>query len=427
MIKKALSLAVCEQGLLSIFNMAVGLLLVRAMTREEFGVYAVVFALCLTLTTAQGSLVGVLNVLRPLVQSAEDERQLMTACSTAWAFLVTAAMLGTAIGMALIWRERPLLAATSALYVGGTLLREYVRTYLFSGLQIGKVIVGNVIYIAFSAAALGLTSGGMGITLDTDWVFTSLGLAAALSSVPALAACPADFRISLNSETRNGIARMWKKYSRWTVLGAVLSEIQERAYVFVVAGVFGTAAVGTLQAGVLLFRPVSMLFVGWRRIASTYFARLYRSRDLNAAHQFAHRSAVASVAINASLLVAIWIAWPFIDVHVFRGSYPGIETVVTLWGLQSATACLRDIYSTELTGFAKFRKSSISGIVGVLVLLLCLPVSLVTDNYRMIILANVPAYLCQLGTIIVMLRAASVSAGSPLSCETGRVVAMGQG
>jgi O-antigen/teichoic acid export membrane protein len=292
-IKKALSLSVLEQGLLSAPNMVVGSLLIRSMTPEEFNTYSVVLAVCLALLSAQGALVGVLSVLRPAVQ------------------------------------------------------RNFVQ--------------------------------------------------------------------------------IWRQHSRWMVFGAVLNEILARAYVFVVAGAFGTAAVGTLQVAEILFRPLVPVMLGWRRVAQFHFARLYGRGDLQAAHKIAHVSAAASVVLNVCLMIGIWVAWSPIATRIFHGSYPGIETVVPLWGLVTATGCLRDIYSCELIGFAKFRELSLSGIAGALVFFFYLPVSIVAEDYQTIILANVPAHLCQLGIIIIiLLRIVTFSAARPRPDAQGRAVAVGQ-
>ena len=426
-IKKALSLSLFEQGILSAFNLVLGLLLIRSMAPEEFGVYSVVVAACLTLVSAQGALVGVLAVLRPAVQSHAEESTLLATCSTANACLSGISMLVTAIGMALVWHNEPLLAVASALYVGGVLLREYVRIYLFSALQIGQVIIGDVIYIAISAVGLYLTLAWRG-NPDTVSVCVILGLASALSSGPALAIHAAAFRLQFDSATRDDLIRIWHKYSRWMVLGAVVGEIQQRAYVFVVAAAFGPVAVGTLQAAAILFRPVILLMLGWGRVACPAFARLYGSGDLQAAHKFARVSAAASVVLNVCFLGAIWAAWSPIEAHIFRGSYQGIETVVALWGLATVIWSLRGIYSAELQGFARFRELGIANFVGTLVSLVCLLVTVYIGTYQMTIIANIPAYFCELAIIAVILRRVSGrKARSGPSDATGPAVAVGRG
>src|SRR5262245_48978346 len=149
---KSLLLSLVDQFLITTFSFGLNLYLLRAWNPDHFGTYSIVIALSLIGIGVQSALVGTqLTVLRPLARAVGTEAKLLCSLWTANCILITvAAMLTYAVVSYLGNSEFPSLPASAMLYVGCLLLREYVRTFLFSEFRV-RSVVGTDLIFAFMA------------------------------------------------------------------------------------------------------------------------------------------------------------------------------------------------------------------------------------------------------------------------------------
>ena len=140
------------------------------------------------------------------------------------------------------------------------------------------------------------------------------------------------------------------------LVGIITTEIQVRAVFFLLGAWYGLAAVGVVQAGLLLFRPVGVLWTAWSRVTRPAFSRAYARGDNTAAARLSHMSAAAFSAGTLMLLAAIWLNWPAIDRYIFAHRYPNIDQAVAFWGLVTMAGFVRGTYSVRMQGQARFRE-----------------------------------------------------------------------
>src|SRR5262249_35010137 len=136
---KPLILSLLDQFLVTALGFCLNLYLLRIWSPDQFGTYAIVIALGLIGLGVQSALVGSqLTVLRPLAKATGEEAGLLSSLWTANCLLVAIAGMLTFAG---VWYfgegEYPMLSVSAALYVGCMLLREYLRTFLFSEFRVG--------------------------------------------------------------------------------------------------------------------------------------------------------------------------------------------------------------------------------------------------------------------------------------------------
>ena len=169
---------------------------------------------------------------------------------------------------------------------------------------------------------------------------------------------------------------------------------------FLLGAWYGLATVGVVQAGMILFRPIGVLWFAWSRVMRPVFARAYAEGDDAAAARLSHLSAAAFLVGTLILLAALWLTWPLIDHYVFSHRYPGVGQAVTFWGLVMIVSFVRGTYSVRLQGQARFRElSHLSLIAAFLTVGL---VVVIAHFFGAIdtILANVAGELFMLGAIL---------------------------
>ncbi len=363
--RKQLTASMIDQGLLSAAGFALNLLLIRSWDAAQFGAYAVIVAVSLIAYSVQNALIGSqLQSLRPRAIDSDDEHELVVTLWSANFVLMIAVACLTWAGMAAIWQNHPpLLPLASALFAGGNRLREYVRSFLFSELDVRTPLMVDASYVLLTAAgllALWLWQGA----LELSFVCLLMAIASVAVCVPVLLSRIDLFSLRLTNSARRRYSRIWRGQSRWALLGAGCSEVIGRAHVFVVGAWYGTAAVGVLQAGEMLFRPLGLVAQAWERIAQPRFARLSAAGNWPAVRTLGRVSAWSMAGISILYITALWLGWPLLEREVFRGAYENIFFVKVLWGITATIAVIAHVYGVMLQGLARFRDLSVTSVAG---------------------------------------------------------------
>jgi O-antigen/teichoic acid export membrane protein len=423
--RTSLVFSIADQAMLSAFNFGLAILLIRMWAPEVFGIYAVVLALTFMAMSGLSAIVGSqLAVLRPAARRDGYEDELLAALWLAGVLMIAAVVVLSGLGLGLIWSELgPTLAAGAACFVGGTLLREYVRIYHFSALRVAPVFFADALYVGMGVLCVAGLYAKNG-SLDVASLVWLLGAASALAALPTLLLHAAQFRLRWNRDVRSRFAGIWRMHSRWALLGAFTTEIHYRFHVFILAGVFGTAAAGTVQAGALIFRPMDLMMMAWARIAQPTFARAFAEGRMSAAGRLAHLSALGITAAAALFLAVVWAAWPVLEAHVFRDAYADMATVVALWAAAMLVRLVCDVYSIEMQGLAKFRELTLASIAGASVALITLAGVVAVGNYQWTILAVVLGHVADLAVVLWIRRRAlrgeaAIFASEPAGAPAG--------
>jgi O-antigen/teichoic acid export membrane protein len=402
--KSPLALAVIDQAVLSAFSLGLNIFLIRLWLPEAFGFFVMVFSLSLIGSSIQGALIGTqLAVLRPQALERSEEPQLLTSLWTANCLLTAATVLVSSAAVAFLWRQQmPILALATGLFVGGMLVREYVRSLLFSEPCPATVLITDLIFIAVSMIALALVWRCRDALGVAETLIAMAG-ASAVSCLPAVSARREQFSFRINRQVGAQCARVWGGQARWALLGAMTYEVMSRAHVFVVGSWFGAASLGILQAGEMLFRPLVLLIQAWERIAKPMFARLAAGKDIAAARALTFHSLIGAFAAAALFFVVLYLCWPLLNSHLFRRSYDSIELVAALWALAAVTKLVTQVYGTELQGFARFGELSAIGVIAALASLVLLLATVLIGTFEWSILAVIGGNLVALGLIRLIL------------------------
>jgi O-antigen/teichoic acid export membrane protein len=395
------AIAMLDQALLSVFSFALQMLLIRIWSPDQYGVFALFANALLTLSSVHSGLFTTqYAVLVPQARD-QDERRLLRTTIFSWNVLFCA---GAALTVSLIIQS---VAADltahkliiGALYFGASLLREYTRVVMISE---GRGATALWTDLAGLLAALLMIALFFRFLAHPDiWqILASLAIGSATSVAIEIAIHGSLYPLSFAPEVRSRYVDIFRRHVTWILVGIATTEVQLRALLFLLGAWYGLATVGVVQAGMILFRPIGVLWFAWSRVMRPVFARAYAQGDNAAAARLSHLSAAAFLIGTLVLLAALWLSWPLIDRYIFAHRYPGVGEAVTFWGLVMLVSFVRGTYSVRLQGQARFRELSHLSLMAALLTVALVVVIAHFFGAIDTILANVAGELFMLGSIL---------------------------
>lgn len=397
-----LAWSIIDQAALSAFSLGLNLILMRTWGPALFGIFAIILAITMVGYSVQQALIGSqLAVLRPQALDPSDEKTLLASFWMANWFLTALLMATTYTVLALAWHDDfPTLAISGALFVGCALLREYARCLLFSELRVGEVLVTDLVFVGAAIVGLSLVWAG---TVDLAQILLVVAGANLIAFILPVLRHPGHFALRFSRSVYVRYWNIWQHQSRWALLGVASWEILNRVHVFIIGSWFGVAAVGVIQAGEMIFRPLGLVLQAWRRIAQPTFAKLFAGHEYAQSRAFAHVSALCAVFVSVAFMVTLWAAWDLLETYVFRGQYGNIELVASLWAMVMMLRLISGVYSTQLEGCARFRELSFTSLAGASVALVGLILVLAFGSYEWSILAIAAGFSVDILMVLVFL------------------------
>jgi O-antigen/teichoic acid export membrane protein len=252
-LRRPIACVIVDQALYSVTTFVTGVLLARTLSTSDYGIYVLAVTLVLMILGVQRALVSVPYTVRRAKHESNElgayggsvllhELTLLTICAIVCLVLLAFARSGAL--------NAPMMGAF-ALAVVGVLFRDFVRAFLLSSLNVGRVlrigIAVNVLQLAMLALLAGLER------LAPTSAFVVIG---ACSAVPALLVYWRSAPISFD---RTRFARDFAanfKLGRWIVGSSLLFALGTQSYAWLLAlfgngeavAVFGVAS---FLAGVL--------------------------------------------------------------------------------------------------------------------------------------------------------------------------------
>ena len=395
------AVAMLDQALLSIFSFALQMLLIRIWSPDQYGVFALFANALLTLSSVHSGLFTTqYAVLVPQARD-QDERRWLRTTIFSWNVLycVAASLAVSLIIQGVISDLTAHRLVVGTLYFGASLLREYTRVVMISEGRGATALWTDLVGLLVALLMIALFFRFLAQP-DIWQILLSLAIGSAISVAIEILIHRNLYPLSFGSEVRRRYADIFRRHVMWILVGIATTEVQLRALLFLLGAWYGLATVCVVQAGMILFRPIGVLWFAWSRVMRPVFARAYAEGDDAAAARLSHLSAAAFLVGTLVLLAALWLTWPLIDHYVFSHRYPGVGHAVTFWGLVMIVSFVRGTYSVRLQGQARFRElSHLSLIAAFLTVGL---VVVIAHFFGAIdtILANVAGELFMLGAIL---------------------------
>lgn len=327
-------LSLAGEGFQSGFHFILNLVLIRALTPYDYGLFGIILILggiALTYGNALASIPAAIHMPKLKNPNAVRFQEVVfgsaaVAISVSFALAVTV-VLSFATGQTLE-------ALAGGVFVGLWTLRNHLRAVLFARGTTSAVTLADLGYsvsgMGSIAMLLWLHSGISKVAL----VLSMLAAANAISIFVALRSLAMPIRISFGRGACRRYRAIWPEI-KWSLIGTTTWTIQGQAPMFLVAAIVGPAAYAPIAAGLVLFSPLRPAVGAFINVVRPKF-----SADLaTARHEtikltlFSSFSAIVLCCLSFG--VAIWLAWGFLGEHIFGDKFAAasLPLIVTLVGI----------------------------------------------------------------------------------------------
>ena len=328
-----------DQALLSAMGFLISILLIRTVSKEEYGYYSIAVPVSLLLVSLQNGIVNApLTVLLASKKGAERREYVSSLCFGQ--FLVVLPAVGAGLIAFAIFRIPGLGATVNAIAAalcasaGSLLYREFLRSYLFAEEDSLAVLRMDALYVVLSVCGLSILYLYSGIRIDT--VFLLLGASALLASLPFGRGRGWSFPPrSVSKSYREN----WK-FGKWALLGVCVTHAQSYSCLYLLGILSGSVAVADMSAARLLLMPVMLIQVGWGRIAIPHGSRL---RECGQNRLFFMQQVRTSILVLLCITLYVILLMLFSDllrVFLFSDKYADSLRYVLAWGVICAMGFL---------------------------------------------------------------------------------------
>lgn len=332
-------LSLTGEGLQSGFHFVLNLVLIRALTAYDYGLFGIIFVLggiALSYGNALASIPA--SVHMPKLKNVSAVRfQEVVFGSVAVGISITftvaiAVILGLATGQILE-------ALAGGAFVGTWTLRNHLRAVLYARRTTLAVTLADLGYsvsgIASIALLLWLESGTPKVTP----VLAMLAAANMISVGVALMSLATPVRISFGRNVRRRYLAIWPE-TKWSLIGVTTWTIQGQAPMFLVAAMVGPAAYAPIAAGLILFSPLRPIVAAFINVVRPELsAGLATGRHDHI--KLALLSSFSGIVLCClGFDIAIWLGWGFLSEHIFGDKFAGasMPLIVALAGIATIFA-----------------------------------------------------------------------------------------
>lgn len=277
---RRLMFSTADQAILSIVNFGLSFILLKILSKDDFGLYNLIIPISLIFTSLQNALINT-----PLMVEYwnldKEKRAIFVGSLTLLQKRVIALLIILIFSIAGIFfiltnnSKETFIIFSFSILLAGILSREYLRNYFFT-IELPEKAVWNdfrylILMVCFILAIYLL---GM-FTISA--VLTMIGLSSIISSM--------DLNNRLINHNDFGLARKHFlesfNHGKWALLGVIVTHIQTYGYIYLVGLFFATKDVGELAAIRLLFIPFSFITVGYSKIAIPRGSKLISEKKYN--------------------------------------------------------------------------------------------------------------------------------------------------
>jgi len=271
-------IATVDQGILSLVNFVVALILMRHVEKLEFGTYSIAFAVVLFLVSIQNAIVNTqLIVLLPGKIDSEKAKYAGGLWLGQFCLLLPLSCLVVLLTYLLpVFTSGPSMGLVRgiALAGAGVLIKEFVRAYYFAIESPKRVLTLDILFVSLYAGSVIIF-----IYFFNYGVFTVFLLMGISSLLAALCFNLRHWWIWHPGYLFGSFRENWS-HGKWALLGASVTHLQNYCYVYLLGLLLGTVAVAEVTASRLLLMPLIMFQTGWYKIAVPYGARLHADGQL---------------------------------------------------------------------------------------------------------------------------------------------------
>jgi O-antigen/teichoic acid export membrane protein len=351
-------LAAIDQIGLSVFNFALNLCLIKALSALEFGIVSLWMAALLSLVGIQGALVyKPFSVHVPSAPTPIFAAQLESALATVNLFFLVLVIIGIAVLGSVTgadWVPPNVLGISICCFILTGLHREYYRAIAFGRRDMAMLFAIDAPYLAISTGFLSLLLIWPESLARPTAIFFALSMGCLASQI-CIWGC-------MRRRVPPVFGADWLKSYRaifhdvtWLLFGSISAEIQGRSYVYISTSLIGLAGLGAINAVGMLFRPARLLMNSWGSMALPYLAGVISRRQIAEFDRTIVIALVLGTAGSAAVFGLLWLAWEPIERHLLDNKYPNASMLLLPWALASGLNIIEYVLGIALQAAREFR------------------------------------------------------------------------
>jgi O-antigen/teichoic acid export membrane protein len=343
------ALSLVDQGVVSATNFLTGVIIARACSKEELGLYMLGFSLILLVTDLQMSLISTPYMV--YAPRLKDEAHVLYTGSTlihqlALCFLIVLALTGGEIAIRHGVGPRGLGPVLWALVAVATfiMLREYARRTCFACLKIKRALLFDTcIAVGQIGGLLLLAHFGL---LSASRAYWLIGFACGVAVLGWLWSERSFYRLRI-SESLADLKKNWI-FGKWVFASGLVWAVGMNLYPWLLAAFHGTASAGVWAACLGVVALGNPVVTGAQNFLGPKIAHVYAQEGGTSLRRFVLRASVA-FALPMSLfgLAMMFGGGPLLTL-LYGHQYVGNGLVVTILAFNLAVSAVAFAFSRAL-------------------------------------------------------------------------------
>lgn len=342
-------LSLADQGVASITNFVTGVIIARATSKEEFGLYMLGFTLVLLVTDLQTALIATPYMVyaprlkghaHALYSGSALIHQVAFSVLTMFALACAAIAVRFGVGPRSMESVLWALAAVASLIM----LREFVRRICFARLKLKAVLLFDFcIGVGQIGGLLLLARAGM---LSASRAYWLIGAACGVAVLWWLWSDRKLYQLQLDQSVAD-LKRNWN-FARWVFASGLLSTASTNLYPWLLAFFHGPAAAGVFAACLGVVSASNPLLLGIQNIVGPRIAHQFVAKGPRGLGRYVLKLS-AMLAVPLSLLTFVLIVWGGRLIALLYGrQYAGNGVVVAILALGIPITVVGFLFSRAL-------------------------------------------------------------------------------
>ena len=320
-----------DQALNSATSFGITLLLLKYVSKVEFGYFSIVLTIITYITWIQNAIINTPLTVLLASKSSEEEIQFSSSLFRGQNIIVILfSIISVSISLFIYFFYDndiiPLIIAAASFALIGILSRTYFRQLSYAQEQPKKALKQDALFTLFYAVFILISL----LISYFNIVIVLVGMGVCNILVFTLYNVHESPKRSVK-EIKAAYSESWK-LGRWSLVGITVTHFQTYSYQYLIAIMLGSISVAENSASRLLISPLIFMQAGWGSIVRPRGAKL---REQNQMHKFFKELIIASILIAVAIsayLILIYSASSFFKRYLFTDKYEESMDYVFYWG-----------------------------------------------------------------------------------------------
>ena len=360
-----------DQGLLSILHFFITFILIKTVSKADYGYFSIAWAVSFFLVSLQNAVVTTPLSVLYISKTQNDRWNYAKALWQGQYLLLTPIIL---FGLLIVFffylhgynQTKVSIAGAVCITSIGIFSREFLRSYYFVIENAGKVLTLDLVYIAcnlflvfslyfFFHPTVPVILIVIGFSSVIATLVSDLKLSRTTSFISGIidrfksGQPEADFELIRTSYKENWI------FGKWSLLGVIISHLQNHCYLYLLGAMIGSSAVAEVSASRLLLAPFVLFEAGWGKVTIPYGAKMRENNKINHYINSLAISIILFGMIIVGYVTGILVLSNHLGFLAFFKKYSGTMDYVILWGVVYFLRWLKMSASYGLQVIKKFK------------------------------------------------------------------------